>query len=375
MSVVSLPQLKGANVLTHSRMACFKRCPREHFYKYELGIRPQIDAAPLRIGSMVHAAIDFHARGVSAEGVIDDIHKKYDDKAASMEGADVDRLVELDVERVTVVELVWAYFQTWKDDYTSSENVHPLTPVECIASEQAFRLPILNPATGKATTAFAEAGKVDMIVRLADGRVALKETKTTGESLDEASDYWRKLRLDHQISMYIEAAGRCGHNCETVLYDVIRKPSIEPRQVPTLDDQGLKIVRDEQGERVKNNNGTWKQAADSTKGWTLVTRLETPNEFAERLRADIASRPEWYFQRKEIPRLYSDIEEFREELWQQQQAIREAQKHGRWYRNTAQCSAMGRCAFLDICHAGIQADAPPAGFVRVTDLHPELTGD
>ena len=374
MSTISLPQLKGHKLLTHSRMACFKRCPREHFYRYELGIRPAGDTAPLRMGSIIHEAIDFYARGVSVEAIIEGVAKKYDERVAELEGADIDTLVAVDVERVTVIELVWAYFQVWKYDYTTGE-VPNLTPVECIASERAFKLPILNPVTNKPTASFIEAGKMDGIVRLADGRVALKETKTTGDSIDDSSDYWRKLRLDHQISMYVDAGNRLGFGIETILYDVIRKPSIEPKQVPLVDDDGIKIVRDQNGDRVQNKDGSWKQAGDSAKGWTLMVRSETPTEYAERLRADIAMRPEFYFARKEIPRLSSDLAEFREELWQQQQAIREAQKHGRWYRNTAACSAMGRCSFLDICHAGIKADDPPAGFKRVDDIHPELTGD
>ena len=119
----------------------------------------------------------------------------------------------------------------------------------------------------------------------------------------------------------------------------------------------------------------WRQSGDAAKGWTMQVRSETPTEFAARLSEDIAGRPEFYFARKEIPRLSSDIEEFRAELWQQQQAIREAQKNGRWYRNPAQCCTMGRCSYLDICHAGIHADAPPAGFIRVENVHPELIGD
>jgi hypothetical protein len=80
--------------------------------------------------------------------------------------------------------------------------------LEVVATEQAFRVPLVNPATGKATPTFELAGKIDGIVRLEDGRLAVKESKTCSEDLGADSDYWRRLRIDHQITLYMLAARR-----------------------------------------------------------------------------------------------------------------------------------------------------------------------
>jgi hypothetical protein len=100
-----------------------------------------------------------------------------------------------------------------------------------------------------------------------------------------------------------------------------------PRLVPLTDAEGAKIVLDREGNRVRTKDGKkWRESGSEGDGYTLQVRKETPDEFFERLRADIASRPTFYYAREEIPRLSADLEDCREELWQQQQDIREAQK-------------------------------------------------
>lgn len=368
---LTLPQLTGHNLLTQSRMACFRRCRREHQYRYELGIRPAGDTMPLRMGSAVHGAIDMRAKGHHEQTAHDFVTVHYCDL---IEAANSEQHAEdLRIEEATIHALVDGYFVAWHDDWSTANPSNGLTPVECIASELPFTMPIRNPETGKATTTFVASGKIDRIVRLADGRLAVKETKTTGMDMAPGSDYWLKLGIDQQISLYMLAAQHLGHAVETVLYDVIRKPSIAPKQIPLTDTDGVKIVRDREGNRVRSKDGKkWRESGSTEDGYVLQTRTETAREFGARLREDIASRPGFYYARQEIPRLSADLDECRAELWQQQQDIRGAQKSGHWYRNSAQCSAMGRCSYLSICHAGCDASNVPAGFVRVDDLHPEL---
>lgn len=209
-------------------------------------------------------------------------------------------------------------------------------------------------------------------MRLRDGRLAVMEHKTTGDSIDSGSDYWLRLRIDHQISLYMLAAKELGHDVQTVLYNVIRKPSIAPKQIPLLDSNGIKIVEDENGMRVMKKDGTPRESGDAEKGYKLKQRIEAPDEFGQRLAADIIARPEFYYARQEIPRLTADLDEFRWELWQQAQAIREAQRANRWIRNSGACLSMGRCPYLNVCHNGLSTDELPAGFVRVANIHPEL---
>lgn len=372
---ISLPQMNGTKLLTHSRMSCFQRCPREHQYRYELGIRPAGETKPLRMGSAIHEGIDARAKGASVDEAICAALAPY----AAQIDLDIDHeeegAIELHVEAETVRALLDGYFTAWHNDWQpATAGTHGITPVECVASELAFMMPIDNPETGKRTNNFIAAGKIDRIVRLADGRLAVKETKTTGDSVDDASDYWLKLRIDHQISRYMLAAKHLGHDVQTVLYDVIHKPGIEPTRIPLFDEEGTKIVLDQNGDRVRTKDGKkWRETGDKELGYVLQTRPETAREYGLRLRADIANRPAFYYARQEIPRLSKDLDEYQVELWQQQQALRESQKHGRWFRNPSACSSMGRCQYLNICHQGFDSDSIPAGFVRVDDIHPELT--
>jgi hypothetical protein len=204
------------------------------------------------------------------------------------------------------------------------------------------------------------------------------EHKTASDDLEPDSDYWKRLRIDQQISAYYIAARAKGHDIQTVLYDVTRKPEIGPLQIPLLDGDGFKIVLDAAGERVRTKDGKkWRESGDKEQGWVLQCRIQTAREFGERLTADIAARPDYYYRRQEIPRLDKDIEEFRYELWQMQQQMRDSQKGGRWFRNTSSCIGFGRCPYFDICTNGRDvSESTPEGFVRVENIHPELeTGE
>lgn len=367
MTTVSRPPPEGADLLTHSRRQCFKKCPRKHFYAYELGIRSGTTAKPLRMGGAVHVALDVRGKGEARETAIARAITSYEELP---DWASTDELVfEWAIERVKVIELIDGYFWRWED----AKQPGDIEIAEVIQSEKVFRLPILNPDTGKATPTFQRAGKRDKVVRLADGRIAVQEHKTCGQDIGPESDYWLRLEIDEQISEYFVTGRTEGFDIATVLYDVIRKPTIEPRLIPVIDENGFKIVLDAAGDRVFKKNGEPRESGDSEQGWKVQTRRETPKEYGARLRQDIRERPDFYYQRREIPRLDSDLAEHDHEMWQIQQSIREAQKSGRWYRNTNSCTNMGRCEYLRICRNGLRmGDEPPTGFRRVSNVHEEL---
>lgn len=361
----ALPQITGQDLLTNSRMTCRKSCARKHHYRYNLGIRKGDTAKPLRMGSAVHLGLECLAGGCSFDHAAVAALADYE---VLPRWANTDEKVhEWLVERETVANLLAGYHWYYEDDPDIAEYIAP---------EFSFEHPIRNPDTGSSSRTFRVAGKIDGIVRLKDGRLAVLEHKTTGDDIGPDSDYWKKLTIDQQISLYMVAARLSGHDVETVLYDVIRKPSIAPRQVPMLDGDGLKIVLDENGERVLKSDGKPRQSGDTQKGWKLLTQTESAETFGDRLRQDIAERPDFYFQRREIPRLASDLAEFEHELWQQSVDIRESINTGRHYRNTSACTLMGTCEYIDLCARGLGTDEVPSGFVRVSNVNPELgTGD
>jgi hypothetical protein len=200
------------------------------------------------------------------------------------------------------------------------------------------------------------------------------ETKTTSEDITVGSDYRNVLAINQQISMYVLACLADGINVETTIYDCIRKPTIKPCAVPLLDDAGLKIVLDETGERVFKSNGEPRQTADTAKGYTLQTRDMPPEEWAAKLEQDINERPEFYYQRFEVPRLESDLAEFKAELWDIAQDIHHCRKHNLYYRNTSNCRVFNSlCPYYRICSGELSVEnGVPAGFRQAETVHEEL---
>lgn len=334
-------------LLTHSRAATWRTCPRKAYLRYELAIRPEIDGEPLRIGSAFARAVEAEAKGLDVSDAIDAGLPDPYEKA-----------------------LVAAMFTGHKARWAGQD-------VEHVAAELPFDIPLRNPATGYPTPCWRLAGKIDRIVRLADGCLALMEYKTTSRNFEPGADYWLALHMDMQLSIYLIAARSMGYDIATILYDVTRRPAQRPSAVPLIDTDGFKIVNGPDGQRVRTKDGKkWRETGDSAAGYVLQTRPETPEEFAGRVSQVIAADPDRHFARIEIPRLDSDLDVAAMELWQQQLAYRAAQTSGTpdaFYRNPGACFGSSyTCEFLSICQSKGLEHHTPAGFTRVDDVHPEL---
>jgi RecB family exonuclease len=310
-------------ILTHSRMSCFRTCPRKHYLRYELGLTPVKDEAPRRVGSAFHALLEAVDKGAPTTVILDQL--------------------EDDFER----EMVLAMFDGHMVFQGEAEK--SIIPQ---AAELEFDIPLVNPDTGKPTPIWRFCGKIDRIVRIVEGRLAIMEYKTTSRDFSPGAEYWQNLHMDMQLSIYIIAARELGYNIDTVLYDVTRRPALRPLKATPADVR--KYTKD--GKLYAN------QRAED----------ETPEAYGERVRADIASRPEHYFARIEVARLEQDLDDCRAEIWQQQQAIREAQKSHRWYRNPNSCYGMFSCDYLPVCMFRDLETRTPDGYIRSTNINPEL---
>jgi hypothetical protein len=344
-------QVVHLQVLTNSRMAAAKSCLRKAYYRYELGLQRNTQKAPLRFGSAFHKGRELIRKGVAVEAAIQEATGEY----AGATGDDA-----YDQWTITALLTGWAWH--WQE------------PVEnqAVCTERAWEMPLINPESGMPSRTWKLSGKIDGIDNLPDGRIAVSECKTCGEDIGPDSAYWLRLRADQQIGLYVLAARSMGFDVSCVVYDVIRKPSIRPKQIPTLDSEGLKVVIiDATGERALNKNGTPRQSAGE--GMTLVSRTETPEEFANRLLEDIQARPEFYYQRREIPVIQDELEELRWELWQQAQSLRAAQIGNRWFKSVGRMTC-DYCEYAQIClqHQVVDPANPPSGFEIVTDVNPEL---
>lgn len=335
-------------------------CPRMYQWRYEKMLRPDRDEKPLRFGDAFHRGRDAMSGGMDGVRVL--VDSLYDEKKLDAENwTDPEAgKRELDYECITVLCLLEGYERAWSD-----------SQLTWLASELPFELPVTNPETGAASRTFRQAGKVDGIVELPDGRNALLETKTTSDAIGPGSDYRNVLAINQQVSKYTLAAQALGHDVQTTIYDVVRKPTIRPTMVPALDADGLKVVLDETGARATNKNGSPRQTAGE--GLTLQARPMTPDEWREKLAADIASRPEYYFDRFEVPRLQQDLDEYSHELWWIADAIRNCRRTGHWFRNTSSCRKFNRlCPYYVLCAGLVDTAGVPAGFRQAGCAHEEL---
>jgi len=314
--------MNGPSLLTATRLTMLRNCLRRHYFRFELGLSRIRKATPLRFGGAFHYGLELHRSGLGRDLAVQTAAADY---ATCPDWADP---TDWAVEGETLKALLAGHFWRYQDD-----------DVEHVAVEQTFQIPLVNPDTGVPSRTFVVAGKIDGIVRLADGRLAVLEYKTSGSDISPESDYWLRLRCDGQISLYVLAARGLGHDVATVLYDVTRKPTIRLR------------------------------------------KSETPEQYGDRLLKDIGERPDYYFQRREVPRLEDELAECRAESWQQAQLILETRRRAArlpdparaWFRNVSRMTC-GYCEFAALCLGAVHIDPanPPSGYQILANPHPEL---
>jgi hypothetical protein len=172
--------------LSHSELATFRRCPREHYYRYTLG---RESTAP-----------------------------KSD---ALTKGKQIDRAIELGVTADMAPEirsLVLGHAAYW------GSNCSP-------------------PPTHAHTQFRFELSPGVELVGEVDGRYSdqIYERKSTSESIEPGSPYWERVtRTDPQVSLYLAASQALGWGATGVLYDVLKKPTLrkseaKSRKAPETD--------------------------------------------------------------------------------------------------------------------------------------------
>lgn len=320
-----------SRVLTTSRLKCYRRCPREERFAYQLGYRPIIEAEAIRFGTLIHRALEawWKATGDRLAAALAVL------AAALAEGSD-----PFDIAKARA--LMKGYHARWIDE-----------PYEVLAVEVEFQAPLVNPQTGAPSKTWTLGGKIDAIVRdLRDGRVLIVEHKTCSEDISAGSDYWKRLRLDAQVGTYFVGAKALGHDVTGCLYDVIAKPGLRPLKATPVESRKY------------------------TKAGALYAgqrdRDETPEEYEGRVFADIFASPEDYYARGEVTRLEQDLREFAFDAWQLGRQIREAELAERYPRNPDACVRFGRtCPYFPVC-SGAASLEDASLFRRLEHVHAEL---
>ena len=342
-------------ILTSSRAKSARACLRLHKLRYLDGWT-MAPGDNQRFGTLVHAGLEEWWKAA----------QRGSGERLAVSIAAVRSLAADAFEAVRAESMLVGYEARWGEraaDY------------EVLGVESEFSAPLVNPLSGKPSMTWMLGGKIDAIVReLATGRVLVVEHKTSSEDIGQGSEYWRRLRMDGQVSIYFEGATSLGHDVAGCLYDVLGKPGIKPSQVPLVDADGVKIVYDQDSQRVRTKDGKkWRESADAAQGFVVQTRPETVEEFRARLMGAISESPDRYYQRGEVSRMETERESAMVDVWQLAQQLREAERLGRAPRNPDSCMRYGRlCEFFPACSGEASLENDPR-FTKQENVNPELS--
>lgn len=301
-------------LLTNSRAKSFRRCARHHLHAYVEGYRPIERAAPLTFGTWFHVMLEAWWRSTS------------DHLGSALATLEAPESYALDpFDRVRLQELLLGYDARWGDEPLLVERV-----------EVQFAAELRNPQSGHSSRTWQLGGKIDAIATR-DGLPWLVEHKTTSEDISPGSTYWRKLRLDTQVSTYFIGAASIGYDVEGCIYDVIRKPKLAPLEATPVERRKYK--------------------ADGTLYAAQRDRAETPEEYRQRYREHVGQHLLELFVRGDVVRVERDLEDSAFDLWQTARLIREAELAGRHPRNPDSCFQWSRpCEFFDVCTGAARLD-------------------
>lgn len=232
--------------------------------------------------------------------------------------------------------------------------------------EHVLTADLYNPETGRKSRTFTTAGKLDIrCTDIATGKKVIIDHKTTSESIDDPnSPYWRQLVVEGQASHYMLLEWLNGEKVDAAMWDVIKRPMIQPRALTKLEQAGLFNFGNYFDDKFESDE-IEKVKADPA-------MRETPRLYAARLAHDCAiERPQWYFQRRMIPRLDGEIREYAGDQWDIAQDIIHARANKRWPRNSGACMLYhSPCKFLGVCSGYDTIDSEK--WQRREWVHPEL---
>lgn len=246
--------------------------------------------------------------------------------------------------------LICGYHQRWKDAPYTVDSVEGLVTSD-----------LWNPETSRKSRSFRLAGKLD--VTGYSGRRVIFDHKSTGDDItDPAAPYWRQLVVEGQASHYMLLEWLNGRKVDEAVWDVMRKPGISPKNVTKAD--------------VNLTLSSGRYFGRELSEVALLNLRETGREDFEMYEARLASdciqeRPQWYFQRRTVPRLDAELHEYASDLWGHSQEILMARREERWPRNSGACMLYkSPCKFLGICSG---YDAPESeNWKRKGNVHNEL---
>lgn len=371
------------HLLTSSRLATWQRCPRAHHYRYEAGIvsRDRTSAA-LTFGTAIHAGLEAWWLTIQAG----DPGRALAGALEAAEGSLGHEADPYDLSRL--LAMLCAYDARWQSWACGTE---------VLAVETAFEYELAHPVTGEVAQTWRVAGKIDALLRLADGRVAILEHKTRTGDAGAGSDYRRRLTMDAQISTYFDGVARMGWAADLCIYDVLVKPALKPLQATPLEKREYTQPKSRQCKECKKAEAKRAPLPHVEDGIACVDgRIitdeggklsakhrefdETPEEYRDRLIQAIGADPDKHLVHAEIVRTDAEREAHAWALWHNARAITQTRQAARETgdvravpQHSHACFAHGGsgCEYLPICE-GTASARDEARFERLMTVHPEL---
>jgi hypothetical protein len=265
--------------ITYSAFSTFRNCRQKFKYRYiDQIVKDTSKAIALWMGALIHECLEMWYRGKSIGEILGHIERNKTDDNDS-----------------------WIHASAIMIAYTKH---YPKESFEVIDLEEEFCVPIINPTTGRPSTNMQLRGKIDGLIKMQDGALAILEHKTTSEQLER---YVKALWSDFQTRLYCDAYGRFTGKgpIKRALFNIIRKS---------------------QKRRLKG---------------------ESDEKFLNRLIPSIG------FYREELvfdPHLLGEIGE---QVWELKDNVQTARRKKKWYKNESQCKQWGRmCEYFDLCSSG-----------------------
>lgn len=293
--------------ITQGLLANLLSCPEKARLKYCEGLSINGTTVPLQFGSLFHHALEVTYQEYNGEVGVDVccltaksrqvIGQDYNEVSTALsQQLTSESLWETLNETFRQVDVVMeGYWNYHKDDFNGTKWV---------GLEQEFQ--VLAPVNYRGKKRFIPVrGKIDGIYKSFD-EMWMFETKTKARIEDAAAD---KLTFEMQVMVYAWAIEQMyGEQIAGVTYNLVRRPQLRRKKDEMLP------------------------------------------EFIERIREDIAARPDFYYARQEVPLHESHFARFRSEFTSMLENVIRWWEGELDFRNSAACNgSYGTCEFMPVC--------------------------
>lgn len=389
-------------VLTNSELNTWRSCPHRWGLEYEEGLRPKVEAQPLRWGNMFHegaaAGWELSKMGSSespAQDATRAARERLEDYVASYleELPDSDNADEIREETEADAECVW-----WALGHYFESVPHDLKKV-VLAVEQPFSMRLPNSKGTARGSWITYSGKIDLVLwDPVMQRVEIQDHKGTGAAIDS---FERKLELDTQMTGYLVAVrhllktGKLWHRCLPELAWWNRTGLIQNNVIRRKVPGTPKLTKLTKKQCTRNVHGPLFDLQESTgqpQGFVSVAQCDTlgstylaalkeqaevrelaPTQKQSDMADHLQSRGDTFFGQYSFMRDDDEVERWRREVWVHGRHIRAAKKEPlERTRNPGACSlaTSPRCPYAAVCQSNDSATR--MDFRQAKQRHEEL---